>query len=627
VAQAAVDIRGVDRAAASSPDWARKYPPLLTVALALLLTLAVLPSALNLPQSNPQETLEYAPVPPDDNSDSPPQGNLSALGLGSSAGIEGSGAAGGAGAGRPPPPPPPLKTDGGPPTDPNVQCSANNQQTFDPLSPPCVPFFDGDNFGTTYGIGVSGDEIKIVFYLDGGINYINGSEPSNRTAPADQTFDLWKTPEDNQVANKQPKTKPEHLMVKGVRVWQDYFNKRFQTYKRKVHFYVAFAVGPSPEERRADAAKQLREIGPFAVVSIAEGNEDAYLNSMARKGVLNFGSFGVRKESFFANIPKMFWSYLPSVEQQVQSYGSYVCRQVVDRYPSLAGPDVQQRSTLENGGKRKIAILSTTDEDFPGLVRMAEMVEDEVTKCGGKIAYHAHFPNCCLAQDPSTGNEANNDIAQMKQQGITTILWTGAVNGNYARSAAGAGYFPEWIVLGDGILDAKWPIRLSQSTGAFDGHAILVSPQPFQPAVQQQNCYQAYREVDKMTPNSDLAYTCGLYTNFFQLFVGIQVAGPRLGPTTMDKGFHRIPQRYDGTPQVPACFYLPGDYTCVKDGAAYIWNANETAPGDQQPGCWKAIEGGKRYAPDGWPRENIEQRINGSEPCTGYDARVRFSPA
>src|SRR5688572_17011505 len=51
-------------------ERARNLPPLLVTAFAMLALLAVLPSALNIPQSNPGETLEYAPVPPED--DQPP---------------------------------------------------------------------------------------------------------------------------------------------------------------------------------------------------------------------------------------------------------------------------------------------------------------------------------------------------------------------------------------------------------------------------------------------------------------------------------------------------------------------------------------------------------------------------
>ena len=50
----------------SSPPkrWTRSYPPLALLAIAVLVAVLVLPSSLNLPQSNPTTVLEYAPVPP-----------------------------------------------------------------------------------------------------------------------------------------------------------------------------------------------------------------------------------------------------------------------------------------------------------------------------------------------------------------------------------------------------------------------------------------------------------------------------------------------------------------------------------------------------------------------------------
>ena len=76
-------------------QWARRYPPLLSIIVALVIVFAVLPSSLNLPQTNPTQTLEYAPVPPDKKNDTPPQGNLASLGLAGSQSLEGDGALGG----------------------------------------------------------------------------------------------------------------------------------------------------------------------------------------------------------------------------------------------------------------------------------------------------------------------------------------------------------------------------------------------------------------------------------------------------------------------------------------------------------------------------------------------------
>src|SRR2546427_7521610 len=120
----------------------KRYPPLVALVVALFLAIAVLPSALNLPQTSPSTTLEYAPVPPADQDNAPPGGNLSSLGLASS-GTLGAGIAGGdaaalnigraAGAGKNPST---KRCVGKPP-----------RQTEDPMAPPCVAFFSGDNGG------------------------------------------------------------------------------------------------------------------------------------------------------------------------------------------------------------------------------------------------------------------------------------------------------------------------------------------------------------------------------------------------------------------------------------------------------------------------------------------------
>ena len=179
------------------------------------------------------------------------------------------------------------------------------------------------------------------------------------------------------------------------------------------------------------------------------------------------------------------------------------------------------------------------------------------------------------------------------------------------------------------------PIRYASLTGAFDHHAITVSPAVYEPALEQQRCAQAFREVDPSFPGQDLGFVCGPdYANLFQLFTGIQVAGPRLGPTSVDKGFHAIPQHPSGYSTLPACFYNPGDYTCVKDAQAEWWDASGQAPGDNRPGCWKSIgvnptnpdAKSNRSLPDKWPGGNIDAQMTANDPCNGHSAVSVLNP-
>ncbi|HEX9682189.1 MAG TPA: hypothetical protein VGA13_03850 [Acidimicrobiales bacterium] len=619
-----------DNEAQRHSDWARRYPPLLTMGIAMLLAVVVLPSSLNVPQTNPTQTLEFAPVPPDDESDEdPPEGNTAALGLGESSSIEGE-ALGGDGDGPPPPPP---DDDGGGRVDPGTACVGEPpRQTFDPLAPPCVPFWDqaSDNGGATYA-GVTSEEIRLLVAFDGGINYTSGSDASNRGAPRNKIYDLHQSAEECREQNSGDGG-CTHLVTRGLRVWQDYFNQRFQTYGRQVHFYVSFSegVGATPERRRAEAALHLDEIDPFAVVSfLSEGAEDDYLFAMARGGVLNFGSFGLRDSEFYNTFPGMIWSYLPSIEQQSQSYVNYVCRQVVGPDPdnphvaNLAGGELRNEA-------RKLGMISTNNRFQPGLKKLAQIVKTEVESCGGEIVDHIEFENCCLARDNGDPpDDEQQEMARFQSQGITTILWPGGGNGNYAQSAQAINYQPEWIVAGgDSFQDNATYHFYAQSGGAYDGRGIAISPRTLEPPLGQQLCFQAFREFSATFDRRDLDYVCEYYTNLFQFFVGVQVAGPFVGPTQIDKGFHAIPQKTSSAdPRIPACFYLPGDYTCVKDAVAMMWDQEGQVTGTSTPGCFRLIDNGKRYLPGEWPVQQVAADHQPNDPCTGYSESVRVTLA
>jgi hypothetical protein len=600
--------------------WARRYPPLLSIGVALLIAVAVLPSSLNLPQTPPTQTLEYAPVPPDQNSDSPPNGNFSALGLGRSASVGAAGALNTQSSG--------LSTSTTKPTHltidkPSSLRCVQGRQTDDPLAPPCVATFDGDNFGSTYQ-GVTGDEVRVVMYMDGGINEINASDAGNTVAPANQLYDLLQgcDSKDNGC---------NFFMNNAMRSWMKYFNDHFQTYGRVVHFYVYWSNqvnANTPENRQADAAEIYNKVKPFAIVSFAsEPYEDTFLEAMADHGVLNFGSFGGRKQSFFQAHPKLIWGYLPSLDQQAEQFGTYLCKKVVGQKVSATFG-----ASADIGSDRRIGIIHAgTSQGQDGLVALYQAIKQKIQACGGNIVDETSSPdtNGCLVQDNSYPDHTYGPtaMADFKSKNVTTIIWTGCIDGDWAKSANAIGYTPEWVLIGDSELDGNTPVKLAQAAGEFDHHAVVVTPQTFEPALQQQTCYRAYRETDQDMSEPDMGYVCEWYTNLFQLFVGIQVAGPRLGPTSIDQGFHAIPSHESGNPEVPACYYSQNDYTCVKDAEAEWWDSSGPPPGDNRPGCWRSLEGGARYLPGKWPDGNIDAQYKGNEPCNGVSFGSRLNPA
>ncbi|HVF75858.1 MAG TPA: hypothetical protein VM938_12480 [Acidimicrobiales bacterium] len=589
-------------------EWARKYPPLLAVIAAALIVLGVLPSSLNLPQANPSQTLEFAPVPPDD--DTPPpamSGNLSSLGLAGSSSLESLAATTTTMLDN-------LITPGrkNRSTATGIKNCVGDppKQTEDPLAPPCVSNFEGDNFGATYQ-GVTGEEIRILVYFEGFTSYTQCSKGAEST-PDGKLFDLWEEPDPG----------GEHCMVRVLRGWQKYFNTRYQTYKRDVHFFAFFATGglhPTAASRKADAADNYSKVKPFAVLSYGVENNDAYLESMARKGVLNFGAFVGRPAAFFAKYPKLVWGFYPSLEQQARMFTTYVCKKAVDRPVSFSG------NPENNDDGRIYGMWSSKDKDRPDLQLFADLVKQQLEACGVTFKAHLFFPTSQYVQDNSTTPQYAADAAtQFRDAGVTTLIWPGGLETNLSKSAGE--WRPEIVAAGDLFLDGNSEGHYQQQD--FWRNAWIVSNTTFTPLFEQTLCAKALAEAQPTAPRDDVRYSCdlGLYNDLRQLFTGIQVAGPRLGPTSVDKGYRAIPKGPSGNREVPACFYEPGDYTCTKDAVAQWWDPTGDSPNNDQAGCWRMTENGKRYLSGTWPDGNVTSQRSGSDPCNGFNGGGLTNP-
>jgi hypothetical protein len=608
--------------------WAHRYPPLLAMAVALLIALVVLPSSLNLPQTNPSTVLEYAPVPPQDDDPPPPQtsSGLSSLGLAGSSGLQGGGAPGGEGgdgADQLPDELPGLPAgDLGKPnqrTPGTKRCVGNPpRQTEDPLSPPCVASFDGDNFGATYQ-GVTGDEITILFYEDGGVGSLITSKGAQEEAPAPGTVvDL----DDNEKDD-------DYISVRNARVWLRYFNDRYQTYGRRVHGYFYFSGADSPEGRRADASALVSgELipKPFAYVDNAQfrGSNQAFLDGMAKRGVLNFGTLQGLPNTFYRKYQPLVWGYYPDVERTADAYVSYLCTKVIP-YP------VSHSGNGDIGQPRKYGFISTSDPGSPGLQLLADYVRQGIKACGATIAEEANFPvagySVSAGQDPSYAAEA---MARFRQANVTTILWAGGQETYFSKAAGTLRYYPEWVIDGDRIMESFF--NAGQQDKAVWNYAWVVTNVTAVGEFNKEPGVQAFREASGPDyPQRDIQYAMDFYLPLFQLFRAIQVAGPRLGPTSIDKGFHAIPKIKSEDPTKPAGFYDSGDYTYVKDSQVMFWDSAADNPYANDPGCYRMVRGGARSLANDWSAGDTfgSGEATPADPCNAYDQSIliRSGPA
>lgn len=566
----------------------------------------VMPNALRLPQQDPSPVLEYAPVPPsDDEPPNPPPGNLNSLALGSSSTLS---------EGAPPAPP---KGKGDRPG--NSRCVGKPpRQTEDPMSPPCVPYFQGDNFGTTWQ-GVTKDEINVVVYFDPG-SYNNESSPGGG-----KWIDVDAPPKPactKGVSDSDPDA-CDHQLIRETRALATFFNARFQTYGRHAHFWAYFANGGHPNTRRNDAAVIMDEKRPFAVLDQAtfNGNNQAFQDAIAARSALVFTSETTLPNAFFRKYERYLWGFWPDVEHWASMYTTYVCTKIVP-YPvkRMGNPP---GADPHIGKPRRFGLFYTEDQGEPGLRLFADMVKKGVTRCGANIVSERTFPeNRFVVDNRDSGVDQQQAVAAFQNADVTTVLYLGGVEGKFSQMADAQKYYPEVIIADDLNQGNNSTGRLQNANvwrNAWAVHFQLRFDRP-----EKTPGYAAYREADSTAPLEEARYVNDLYRDHFMLFQAIQVAGPRLTPTSIDQGFHAIPEKASDDPYVASCFFDPGDYSCVKDAVEIWWDTEGVSPGDRQPGCWRMVRAGRRYLAGAWPGGKTTVFDNPRDPCTGYDASRRI---
>lgn len=587
--------------------------PLGGIVIAAVIAIAVLPSALNLPNTNPSTQLELAPVPPSNSRTPPPASNFALLSNASGPGL-GSGAGGGQGGGG--------SSQGtlAPLTLPNGQgavppstydCVAG-RQTSDPLSPPCVPYYEGNNGGSTYQ-GVSAKFVNVLIYYDayGTLNTARGEDQPpygtiiNLLSPSSTQYNIGQV-----IVN---------------RSWMYYFNKRYATYDRWVDFFVQFGTYDdqgveTPGTQTADAAYGYSKVHPFAVINYSSfGNGEYYNDYMAQHGVLIFGSAPGRSESFYQQFPGLQWGYLPPIERSASQYAQFVCNALKGRPADEVGSG-NLPATIANGQARRYGLIYTTDPAFQTIEQEAlDAAADIRAECGITPYDTATFPqNSYAVNTGQTPTYATDAMTRFQSEHITTILWPAGMETNFSNAAAEISYYPEWV-LGDDSQQSDGFDAQFQNQSEWNDAWIMTSRTYTPPLPSQEICYQAYRSVDQTAADSDVEHTaCPEYPDLRQMFTGIQVAGPDLSPQSVDTGFHAIPAEPSTSPQTPSCFYLPNDYTCVKDSAIWHWSSSAQSQASSQPGCWLMVDGGRRFLPGSFPHADLAQLASPSDQCNNY---------
>lgn len=543
------------RAVGTSAETGRRprSPGIVYSALAVSFGVLIAAIALTTRQTPPPSTAEFAPQAIEQIKDAPNDQSSdfgSGSGPGGAPGRDEAAAQAHAAAGGTKPPiavPRVRRCVGSPP-----------RQTEDPQSPPCVPYWEGDNGGATYR-GVSRDEIRL-------------------------EIKVWIGPPGS------------------LEALESYFNKRYEFYGRRLRFIDTGAdLRTSPADQRAAAAETAEQVKAFASFFGNEAGQYYFHEELARRGVIGLSYQNTFTETQLARTAPYLWEYPMAPDRIFPNLGEWGCKRLAGKKAAYAGTsdgeDLRTR-TREFG-----LIMMRRNQDDP--VTPQPLI-DELRRCGVR-------PAVSFDWDPSGDAKINatNVILQMKDAGVTSIycLCHSAQTTEIYRAATAQLYFPEWLISSYMYQDYNGTTRGKGHFPEQLAHTFGLSFNPKQLKLEDNPTWWALKEGDPGASrdrygmgNAVLDAVMNLYYRaFLMLASGIQMAGPNLTPHTFQEGLFRTRFPNPDHPAMAGKVNFIGDHSMTDDAAEIWWSNTAVGPYDDDQGTFCYVDGGVRYSKGVWP--------------------------
>lgn len=425
------------------------------------------------------------------------------------------------------------------------------RQTEDPQSPPCVPFWSGDNGGAT-AQGVTGSEIVLVGTGGGG----------ERTH----------------------------------QVYEDYFNKRFEFYGRRLNIVLGSIGSNACADQKAAAAFVDEETQAFGVIDSANSETACFHEELARRGVISGVTNDLIAEEEAVATHPFLWQYSYAFEGLFTAVGEMICSR-------LSGGDaVHSTDPVFKLSPRKFGIIvqvSERDGEIP-----LEPLHRAMARCGERsavtIVKHFDFG----ATDETT--EAQNTILQMKTEGVTSVVCLCWIFREQYLSAAATnqGYFPEWILSSYGSNDYNLLIKLFWTSEQRVSILGVTSRPPMRDRRHEPAYYAAQEAAPQFKPD-DLPQALNVYRTLLMVASGIQGAGPHLTPETFGAALQST--KFPNPPSNSGTVgFLNGDHSMTNDFAEFWWSESTKSPdlfpwSDGSTGALCYVNGGTRLRLGAWP--------------------------
>lgn len=431
------------------------------------------------------------------------------------------------------------------------------RQTEDPQSPPCVPYWEGDNGGATTK-GVTRDTIKLAL-------------PYGNQRVADD------------------------LMA--------YFNKRYEFYGRKV-VLVAGGGGETCEQRKSSAVFVDEQLKVFGALDASNGNAGpCFQAEMARRKLISSVHAPTFLEQDMARLSPYLWQYAASFDKILRGIGEMYCAR-------LAGKSAERSpDPLIKAKPRKLGVIIQNVLRDTNLETGA--LDAALARCGARVARYER-----ISSNDDVGlaspDRAQLAMVQFKNDDVTTIVNLGIafVAQNISSAADSQAYYPEWIFSSYGGFDANLVIKAFWPQSSERQAIFGVTSGPLMRPWSKEPAFVAAKEVDPtIDPVADLGPLQEFVNQYRSLLVvasGIQMAGPRLTPETFGAALQRTSFPYPADdPTKSGDVSFQGDHSMTEEFAEFWWSEAAKSPvgnvSDGSVGAICYVDNGARRRLGRWP--------------------------
>lgn len=442
-------------------------------------------------------------------------------------------------------------------------------------APPCGQAYTGDNGGATWE-GVTKDTIRLVWFHP-------QENPATQAALAAAGAD---DSNENEYAT--------------VRDFVAYFSAHYNLWGRKIDLRIYEGSGKSEDDSvgKADAIRIATEFKPFAVLNAPASN--AFVTELTARKILTIGTVSQPIDFYLKNAPYVWAQTLMSSHQGYVHRAEYIAKRLKGRPAKWAGTPTFKTQNRVFG----LLWYETPDGAYKSGV---DFFKQELAKAGVSLKVDFAFTGANL--DPAaTQNQARTMIAKMKDEGVTSIIFSGdpLSPAIFTAEADRNQYEPEWILTGSALTDTAIFARTYSKTqwdSAF-GLSFLaarVTPAATDPA-------RLHQWHHGRSPTAANTFNV-IFANPFIFFTGVHMAGPKLTPASFRDGLFRYPPTGGGATSPLTSWGKHGywqweDY-CQWDDTTEIWWDNTAQgpdePGNQGAGLYRYVDNGKRFLPGTHP--------------------------